>query len=75
LVPTQIVSKGEFYVKANGHRMAKWAQCPGRWSKEKKRRHKSRFFPGIAGAMASQWESLVCQIPLFGDELVTSSGP
>ena len=57
--PTKIVGKGEFYVKANGARMAKWShKCSGT-RKEERARIASRTFPGIAAAMAEQWGTLL----------------
>jgi len=54
LVPTQLVGKGEFYVKANGQRMSKWSHKESgtraaRW------KIAAATFPGIAAAMAAQW--------------------
>lgn len=55
IVPTQIVGKGEFYVKANGARMAKWSHITSGTRKEERARIASRTFSGIAAAMAEQW--------------------
>jgi hypothetical protein len=54
LAPTVLVGKGEFYTKANGHRMSKWSHITSgtradRW------RIAAATFPGIAAAMADQW--------------------
>lgn len=65
LFPTNIVGQGEFYIGGDGQRIAKWSSCPGKWSKAKKRRHRSRFFPGVAAAMANQWSRLYSQTVLF----------
>ena len=54
LQPTKIVSKGEFYMKANGHRLSKWSHKTS-GSKADRARIASRTFPGIAEAMATQW--------------------
>ncbi len=55
IMPTAIVDKGEFYVKANGARMAKWSHITSGTRKEERARIASRTFPGIARAMAEQW--------------------
>jgi hypothetical protein len=57
LTPTKLVGKGEFYVKANGHRMSKWSHIT---SGTNKNRWKiaATTFPGIAAAMAQQWGAL-----------------
>lgn len=50
LVPTKLVSKGEFITYASGRRMPKWyAELRG------KGQERSRTFTGIAEAMATQW--------------------
>jgi hypothetical protein len=49
-MPTQIVSKGEFVIFKSGKKMSKWfADSFGDGHK------RSKTFPGIAAAMASQW--------------------
>lgn len=59
LVPTNIVGKGEFYVKANGHRMAKWShKCSGT-RKSERAKIAATTFQGIADAMADQWSGAV----------------
>lgn len=55
LTPTQIVGKGEFYVKANGARMAKWSHVTSGTNKAKRAKIASTTFTGIAEAMAYQW--------------------
>ena len=55
LKPTEIVGKGEFYVKANGNRMAKWSHITSGTRKEERAKIASRTFNGIAKAMAEQW--------------------
>lgn len=55
LVPTNIVGKGEFYVKANGTRMSKWSHITSGTDKAKRAKIAARTFPGIAEAMANQW--------------------
>lgn len=58
LEPTNIVGRGKFYNKANGHRMSAWShKCSGT-RKAERARIASRTFPGIARAMAEQWGSL-----------------
>lgn len=52
---TKIVGKGEFYMKANGARMAKWSHITSGTNKAKRARIASLTFPGIADAMADQW--------------------
>jgi hypothetical protein len=57
LQPTNIVDKGEFYVKANGQRMSKWSHITSgtradRW------KIAATTFQGIADAMAEQWGCL-----------------
>jgi hypothetical protein len=59
LRPTKIVGKGEFYVKANGHRMAKWSHITSGTDKAKRAKIASRTFAGIAAAMAAQWGQFV----------------
>jgi hypothetical protein len=54
LTPTQIVGKGEFYVKTNGWRLSKWSHGISGTKKERAR-NASRTFKGIAQAMAEQW--------------------
>jgi hypothetical protein len=56
LFPTRIVSKGQFYTKANGQRMSKWSHVTSGTS-EDRWRIASRTFSGIADAMANQWGS------------------
>lgn len=58
LLPTKIVSKGRFYVKANGQRMAAWSHVTSGTDKEKRWRVAARTFDGIANAMAQQWGSM-----------------
>ena len=55
LKPTNVVGKGEFYVKANGTRMAKWSHTCSGTQKEKRAKIASTTFQGIADAMANQW--------------------
>lgn len=55
LVPTDIVSKGDFYIKKNGRRMSKWSHRFSSSRPVERAKNASRTFPGIALAMASQW--------------------
>ena len=55
LKPTKVVSKGRFYVKANGQRMSAWSHATSGTNKAKRAKIASRTFAGIAQAMASQW--------------------
>lgn len=54
LIPTKIVSKGEFVTFASGKRMSKWYYESLR-DKKNGQTNRSRTFPGIAEAMADQW--------------------
>ena len=49
LLPTSIVSKGEFVTTPSGKKLPKW------YSDNKSAKNRSRTFRGIADAMASQW--------------------
>ena len=59
LIPTQIVDKGKFYVKANGARMSAWSHITSGTNKEKRATIAARTFPGIAKAMAKQWSEFL----------------
>lgn len=59
LCPTKVVGKGEFYIKANGSRMAKWSHCTSGQNKDKRASIASKTFLGIAEAMAEQWGGIV----------------
>ena len=61
LTPTKIVGKGEFYVKANGARMAKWSHVTSGTRKAERARIAARTFDGIAAAMADQWGDYVAE--------------
>jgi len=50
LIPTKIVEKGEFYISPSGKKLPKW------YSDNKNAKVRSKTFPGIAEAMASQWK-------------------
>lgn len=62
LTATKLVAKGEFYVKANGSRMAKWSHKMSGTRKEERSKIASRTFPGIAQAMAQQWGNAVQEV-------------
>jgi hypothetical protein len=66
LVPTNIVSKGEFITFASGKRMAKWYADAWRLSKEERSTARSKTFIGIANAMAAQWS--VPNVTLWGTQ-------
>jgi len=59
LTPTEIVGKGEFYVKANGSRLSKWSHSTSGKNKAKRAKIASTTFSGIAEAMATQWGCLL----------------
>jgi len=49
LFPTKIVDKGEFVTTPSGKKLPKW------YSDNKNPKNRSKTFPGIAQAMAEQW--------------------
>ena len=51
LISTNIVDKGEFIITPSGKKLPKW------YSDNKSAKNRSKTFPGIAEAMATQWES------------------
>lgn len=53
LRPTQIVSKGDFYIGKNGKKYHKWLYSHS--SLTHRAHMRSRTFQGIAAAMATQW--------------------
>jgi len=55
ITPTDVVDKGKFYVKKNGHRMAAWSHITSGTNKAKRAKIASTTFPGIAKSMADQW--------------------
>ena len=55
LKPTNIVGKGEMITYASGRTMPKWYADAFRLPKEARSKLRSRTFPGIAHAMATQW--------------------
>ena len=64
LVPTNVVSKGEFITFSSGKKMAKWYADAWRLPKEERSTARSKTFLGIAQAMAAQWS--VPQVTLWG---------
>lgn len=61
LQPTSIVGKGERVVYASGNSMSKWCTdiCSIAKTKEERQTLRSKTFPGIAKAMATQWSEYV----------------
>lgn len=62
LIPTKIVSEGEFYISPSGKKMPKWLSDPvdknGKklaYNSKEIKILRSKTFPGIAKAMAEQW--------------------
>lgn len=68
LVPTKIVGKGEFYIKANGTRMAKWSHCTS-GSNKLRAKIASKTFQGVADAMTEQWGKYM-QVPIGKMEMI-----
>jgi len=54
LEPTNIVDKGEYVYLKNGKREQKWIY-DARWDKKRTQEIRSKTFPGMAAAFASQW--------------------
>jgi len=66
LIPTKIVSEGEFYISPKGDKMPKWSHDPvgkdGKklaYNSQEIKILRSKTFPGIAKAMAAQWSEYV----------------
>lgn len=55
LTPTNIVDKGEFITHKSGKVMPKWYADAFKLPPEERSKVRSKTFPGIAKAMASQW--------------------
>jgi hypothetical protein len=55
LQPTNIVSKGERTVFSSGKSMPKWYADSKVSNNEERRKLRSKTFPGLAEAMATQW--------------------
>lgn len=58
LTPTKIVGKGEFTVHKSGKKKPKWFADAFRLPPEERAKVRSKTFPGIAHAMATQWGNL-----------------
>lgn len=59
LVPTNIVEKEPDIVMGNGRRMAKWVYETSRLGPSARGVARSKTFPGVAKAMATQWGGLL----------------
>jgi len=55
LKPTQIVDQGEMVTYESGRTMPKWYADAWKLSSEERSKARSKTFPGIAKAMATQW--------------------
>lgn len=55
LQPTAIVDKGPYYTSPSGKRIPQW------YTRNKSSRIRSKTFPGIANAMATQWKAAILQ--------------
>lgn len=55
LIPTNIVSKGDFVLTKAGKKKPKWYADSFSLSSSERSKVRSKTFPGIAKAMASQW--------------------
>jgi site-specific DNA-cytosine methylase len=69
LKPTKLVSEGEFYISPNGDKMPKWSHDPvgkdGKkiaYNSQEIKILRSKTFPGIAEAMASQWGAYLTKL-------------
>lgn len=66
LIPTEIVDKGDFYISPSGKKMPAWCCDPvdanGKkmaYNSQEIKKMRSKTFPGIAKAMATQWTDYV----------------
>jgi len=59
LTPTDIVGKGEFVTFASGRKMNKWYADAWKLSPYERAKQRSKTFPGIAKAMATQWGAVL----------------
>lgn len=59
LIPTNIVSKGEFITYKSGKRMSKWYADAAKLSPTERAKVRNKTFQGIADAMANQWGGLL----------------
>lgn len=55
LLPTQIVDKGDYIQYESGRRMPKWYANAYKCKPDERAKLRSKTFPGIAEAMATQW--------------------
>lgn len=55
LIPTNVVSKGEFTTFKSGKRHPKWYADALKLPKHERMKVRSKTFQGIANAMAIQW--------------------
>ena len=58
LKPTKIVSKGEFTIFKSGKKHPKWYSEGFKLNKQERMKLRSKFWTGIADAMAEQWGNL-----------------
>lgn len=59
LIPTNIVGKGEFVTYKSGKRHPKWYADALALPKQERMKVRSKFWPGIAEAMADQWGTYI----------------
>ena len=59
LLPTNIVSKGEFVEYKSGKRCTKWYADAAKETPEMRAKIRNRTFQGIADAMANQWGGIL----------------
>jgi len=59
LEPTNIVDPGDFHITKSGKKLPKWYHDALKLSPKERAKARSRTFPGIAKAMASQWGSIL----------------
>lgn len=59
LMPTNIVGKGEFITYKSGKRHPKWYADALALPKQERMKVRSKFWPGIAEAMADQWGTYI----------------
>lgn len=55
---TNVVDKGEFIIYDSGKKMPKWYADAFKLSSKERAKIRSKTFPGIAKAMASQWSDI-----------------
>lgn len=59
LIPTNIVGKGEFITYKSGKKHPKWYADALALPKQERMKVRSKFWPGIAEAMADQWGTYI----------------